>query len=90
MNLVRRFVKNIYFLTNFIVCTGFVFRGYYPRGGGEVRITVNPVDQLVAADLTDFGQIKRFFGRAFVSGTLPKRVAMLFNLRIALCSSICR
>ena len=48
--------------------------GYYPRGGGEVRITVNPVDHLSAVDLTDFGEIKRFFGRAFVAGTLPKRV----------------
>ncbi|CAF0854679.1 unnamed protein product [Adineta ricciae] len=60
---------------NFGFDMNLVRRGYYPRGGGEVRITVNPVDQLVAADLTDFGQIKRFFGRAFVSGTLPKRIA---------------
>jgi RNA 3'-terminal phosphate cyclase (ATP) len=51
-----------------------IFSGYYPRGGGEVRITVNPIEQLTAVDLTEFGQIKRFFGRAFVAGTLSKRV----------------
>ncbi|CAF4269092.1 unnamed protein product, partial [Rotaria magnacalcarata] len=49
--------------------------GYYPRGGGEVRITVNPIDQLTAVDLTEFGRIKKFFGRAFVAGTLSKRIA---------------
>jgi len=51
-----------------------IFSGYYPRGGGEVRITINPIEQLTAVDLTEFGQIKRFFGRAFVAGTLSKRV----------------
>ena len=41
-----------------------------------MRITVNPVTELVGVDLTDFGEIKRFFGRAFVAGTLPKRVRL--------------
>lgn len=62
-----------------------IFRGYYPRGGGEVRITINPVDRLNAVDLTEFGQIKRFFGRAFVSGTLSKRVGQhSFSLSVSL------
>ncbi|CAF0906648.1 unnamed protein product [Adineta steineri] len=60
---------------NFNFDMNIVRRGYYPKGGGEVRITTNPVDHLVAVDLTEFGQIKRFFGRAFVAGTLPKRIA---------------
>jgi hypothetical protein len=36
--------------------------------------TINPIDQLLSIDLTDFGQIKRFFGRSFVAGNLPKQV----------------
>ncbi|CAF4026756.1 unnamed protein product [Rotaria sp. Silwood2] len=59
---------------NFNFDMNVIRRGYYPKGGGEVRITVNPTDQLTAVDLTEFGQIKRFFGRAFVAGILSKRV----------------
>jgi len=51
-----------------------LYRGYYPKGGGDVRITINPIDQLLSIDLTDFGQIKRFFGRSFVAGNIPKQV----------------
>jgi len=73
MNLVRRFL--IFFCDYYIKSNNSIFsRGYYPKGGGEVRITVNPVNQLTAVDLSEFGQIKRFFGRAFVAGTLSKRV----------------
>jgi RNA 3'-terminal phosphate cyclase (ATP) len=50
------------------------YRGYFPKGGGDVRITINPIDQLTAIDLTDFGEIKRFFGRAFVAGNISKEV----------------
>ncbi|CAF2093763.1 unnamed protein product [Rotaria magnacalcarata] len=60
---------------NFNFDMNIIRRGYYPRGGGEVRITVNPIDQLTAVDLTEFGRIKKFFGRAFVAGTLSKRIA---------------
>ncbi|CAF2477317.1 unnamed protein product [Rotaria sp. Silwood2] len=60
---------------NFNFDMNVIRRGYYPKGGGEVRITVNPTDQLTAVDLTEFGQIKRFFGRAFVAGILSKRIA---------------
>lgn len=59
------------------------YRGYYPKGGGEVRITTNPIDHLTAVELTEFGQIKRFFGRAFVSGALSKRVRInMFLLEV--------
>lgn len=56
-------------------------RGYYPKGGGEVVITVNPIQELTAVDLTEFGQIKRFFGRAFVAGALSKRVIRLDRIQ---------
>lgn len=49
-------------------------RGYYPKGGGDVRVTINPTDQLKSVDLTEFGQIKRFFGRSFVTANLSEQV----------------
>ncbi|CAF4360295.1 unnamed protein product, partial [Adineta steineri] len=53
---------------NFNFNLNIVRRGYYPKGGGDVRISINPIEQLTAIDLTDFGQIKRFFGRSFIAG----------------------
>ncbi|CAF4028243.1 unnamed protein product [Rotaria sp. Silwood2] len=60
---------------NFNFDLNIIRRGYYPKGGGNVRISINPIDQLTSIDLTDFGQIKRFFGRSFVAGNLPKKIA---------------
>ncbi|CAF2567783.1 unnamed protein product [Rotaria sp. Silwood2] len=60
---------------NFNFDLNIIRRGYYPKGGGNVRISINPIDQLTSIDLTDFGQIKRFFGRSFVAGNLPKNIA---------------
>ncbi|CAF1421308.1 unnamed protein product [Adineta ricciae] len=60
---------------NFNFNLNIVRRGYYPKGGGDVRITIDPVEQLNAVDLTEFGQINRFFGRSFVAGNLPLQVA---------------
>lgn len=50
-------------------------RGYFPKGGGEVRITCHPSKQLNAVTMTDRGSIKRVYGRSFVAGVLPIRVA---------------
>lgn len=50
-------------------------RGYYPKGGGDIRIRINPIELLTYIDLTDFGEIKRFFGRSFVAGNLPQQVS---------------
>ncbi|CAH1772764.1 unnamed protein product [Owenia fusiformis] len=52
-----------------------VKRGYYPKGGGEVRITIHPIKQLNAVDMTDLGKVDSISGRAFVAGALPKKVA---------------
>lgn len=60
---------------NFTFELDIVRRGYYPKGGGDVRVTINPIDQLTSIDLTDFGEIKRFFGRSFVAGNLSKDIA---------------
>ncbi|KAK7502271.1 hypothetical protein BaRGS_00006635 [Batillaria attramentaria] len=50
-------------------------RGYYPKGGGEVVTTSHPVKSLTAVELIDRGNVTNIFGRAFVAGVLPIKVA---------------
>ncbi|KAK0144125.1 RNA 3'-terminal phosphate cyclase [Merluccius polli] len=50
-------------------------RGYYPKGGGEVVVTVNPIKQLSPITMTDRGTITKIYGRAFVAGVLPYKLA---------------
>jgi RNA 3'-terminal phosphate cyclase (ATP) len=50
-------------------------RGYFPKGGGHVIVTIKPVASLNSVTLTDFGKIKRFFGWSFVAGSLPLKLA---------------
>ncbi|KAH9901629.1 RNA 3'-terminal phosphate cyclase [Cubamyces lactineus] len=56
-------------------------RGYYPKGGGEVHVSIPPVrGPLPAITLTERGPIKTVFGRSYVAG-LPKSLAE--SMRIA-------
>jgi len=50
-------------------------RGYYPRGGGEVNLKTFPVKNLNPIIIRDFGKLKRIFGRVFVAGFLPIKIA---------------
>ncbi|XP_074490565.1 RNA 3'-terminal phosphate cyclase isoform X2 [Sebastes fasciatus] len=52
-----------------------IMRGYYPRGGGEVAVTVNPVKELQPVVMTERGTITKIYGRAFVAGVLPYKLA---------------
>ena len=52
-------------------------RGFFPRGGGTVKASVQPVQCLKAIRLVDRGRVKRVFGRSFVAGKLPERVAQV-------------
>lgn len=52
-------------------------RGYYPRGGGEVHIRVNPVKELKTVNLVETGHVVNVWGWSFVAGTLPIKVAHL-------------
>lgn len=52
-----------------------VKRGYFPRGGGEVRITADPVAQLQPLVLDNPGRIVAIRGYSYVAGHVPKRVA---------------
>ncbi|KAI5101154.1 RNA 3'-terminal phosphate cyclase, partial [Silurus meridionalis] len=51
------------------------FLGYYPKGGGEVVVKVNPVKELSPINMTDRGTITKIYGRAFVAGVLPFKLA---------------
>lgn len=53
------------------------FRGYFPKGRGEVLVSVSPVRSLKGVTLTDFGEVKRVFGFSFVSGKFPSHVRIL-------------
>jgi RNA 3'-terminal phosphate cyclase (ATP) len=50
-------------------------RGYYPQGGGEVHLKTFPIKNLNPIIIRDFGKLKRIFGRIFVAGFLPIKIA---------------
>ena len=52
-----------------------VKRGYFPRGKGHGILKIHPVSEFKPIDLTDFGGVKRIYGRSFVSGHLPMNVS---------------
>jgi len=50
-----------------------VRRGYYPRGGGHVRVTVNPCKELTGQEWTDLPSVERIDGFVHV-GNLPGHI----------------
>lgn len=51
-------------------------RGYYPKGGGQVRVTVKPLSKpLPPLNMTDCGVVNRISIRSFCAGSLPKHLA---------------
>ncbi|KAJ8974672.1 hypothetical protein NQ317_018510 [Molorchus minor] len=46
-------------------------RGYYPKGGGEVKVTINNIAKLNPVDITTQGDVTDVYGWSFVAGTLP-------------------
>ncbi|THG99269.1 hypothetical protein EW026_g3051 [Hermanssonia centrifuga] len=52
-----------------------VKRGYYPKGGGEIRLTLSPIKgPLSPVLLTERGMVKSVCGKAYVAG-LPRHLA---------------
>ncbi|KAJ8675686.1 hypothetical protein QAD02_011472 [Eretmocerus hayati] len=47
-----------------------VRKGYYPKGGGEVHLRVNPVRNLKPIDLLDSGLVNSITGSAYVAGVV--------------------
>lgn len=54
-------------------------RGYFPKGGGEVIVSVNPIESLKPVDMTERGNITKIYGWSFVAGTLPERLSQLMT-----------
>lgn len=52
-----------------------VKKGFFPKGGGEVNIFVNPLRQLKPVNLMDRGVVEIVEGWCFVAGSLPIKVA---------------
>lgn len=50
-------------------------RGFYPKGRGEVLVTVNPLKELQPVVMTERGNITKIYGRAYVAGVLPYKLA---------------
>ncbi|XP_068620478.1 RNA 3'-terminal phosphate cyclase [Battus philenor] len=50
-------------------------RGYFPRGGGHVRVMIMPVRQLHGIEMTEPGSVLQVQGYSFVTGTMPMRLA---------------
>lgn len=52
-----------------------VHRGFFPRGGGQVRVRTQPVQSISACTLTQRGSIVKFTGLALVTHKLPAHIA---------------
>ena len=51
-----------------------VHRGFFPRGGGQVRVRTQPVQSLTACTLTHRGSITKFTGLSLVTHKLPAHI----------------
>ncbi|ESP05284.1 hypothetical protein LOTGIDRAFT_208285 [Lottia gigantea] len=54
-------------------------RGFYPKGGGEVRVKVQPVKLLKSVKLLERGEIKEIKIYSYVAGVLPVKVAHIMS-----------
>ncbi len=50
-------------------------KGYFPKGGGQVRLEVPSIGELKAVDMTDFGELKSVSIYSSVAGTLNVKLA---------------
>lgn len=58
-------------------CFYLISHRYFPRGGGHVRVEVNPVRILKSINVHERGDIKSINGWSFVAGTLPIKVCII-------------
>jgi RNA 3'-terminal phosphate cyclase (ATP) len=59
--------------------------GYYPAGGGRIRVTVEPVSRLSRLELLERGNLQTYGARAVVAGLSPeiaKRELAVLNRRL--------
>lgn len=46
-------------------------RGFYPKGGGKLRVSVRPIKYLKPVELLDPGKFTRIWGTAYTAGNCP-------------------
>uniref|UniRef100_A0A1B6LSD4 RNA 3'-terminal phosphate cyclase n=1 Tax=Graphocephala atropunctata TaxID=36148 RepID=A0A1B6LSD4_9HEMI len=46
-------------------------RGYYPKGGGKMKVEIPPVKHLKPVEMVEPGSITRIWGTAFTAGNCP-------------------
>ena len=49
-------------------------RGYFPKGGGEVNVDIEPVKKLSSVCLKEMGEVVEVMGVVFVAGNCPKKI----------------
>lgn len=52
-----------------------VTRGFFPKGGGEVTLSCDPIKSIQPITLIERGSISRITGLSFVAGVLPKMLS---------------
>ncbi|XP_029943106.1 RNA 3'-terminal phosphate cyclase [Salarias fasciatus] len=60
-----------------------VKRGFYPKGGGVVSVSVQPIRQLQPVVMETRGGVARITGTAFVAGVLPIKLAKAMSAAAA-------
>ena len=51
-------------------------RGFYPKGGGKIRVSVSPLEKFLRPlQRTKFGRLLSIVGKAQVAGNLPMKIA---------------
>lgn len=57
------------------------FRGYYPKGGGEVHLKILPIKNLKGIEILNQGNIESIAGWAYVAGSIHLNVNIIFSTR---------
>ena len=60
------------------------FRGFYPKGGGEVHVQTQAAKVLKPIEMTDFGHVIKIYGTSYVAGVLPYKVSVTCKYQIIL------
>lgn len=57
------------------------FRGYYPKGGGEVHLKISPIKNLTSIEMLHQGNIESISGWAYVAGSIHLNVNIALNMQ---------
>jgi len=60
------------------------WRGYYPKGGGEMHLHIKPISNLNAVTLIDVGVPRGITGWSYVAGAVNINVCHLSDLKLCI------